>query len=69
MDVHSHVDLSDVLVSSVPNCKELQKFIDREYKRFLLELNVLLRSLQPIEIHSRNDVVEIRVGSGVSCEV
>ena len=58
-----------MLVSSVPNCKELHKFIDREYKRFLLELNVLLRSLQPIEIHSRNDVVEIRVRPGGLGEV
>ena len=55
--------MSDVLVSSIPNCKDLQKFIDKEYKKFLLELNVQLRSVPSIEIHSRNDIVDIRVGS------
>ena len=53
--------MSDVLVSSIPNCKDLQKFIDKEYKKFLLELNIQLRSLSPIDIHSRNDIVDIRV--------
>lgn len=48
-------------MSSIPNCKDLQKFIDKEYKKFLLELNVQLRSLSPIEVHSRNDIVDIRV--------
>ena len=56
------VDLSDVLVSSIPNCKDLQKFVDKEYKPFLLELNIYLRALQHVEIKTRSDVIETRVG-------
>lgn len=55
------IDLSDVLVSSVPNCKDLHKFIDKEYVEFLSQLNRSIRSLPPISIHSREDVTEVRV--------
>ena len=62
------VDLSDVLVSSIPNCKDLQKFVDKEYKHFLLELNIYLRALQHVEIKTRSDVIETRVGEIKSSE-
>ena len=57
----SLVDLSDVLVSSIPNCQELHKFIDKEYKEFLLDLNIQLRSLPRIQVRSREDISELRV--------
>lgn len=56
------VDLSDVLVISIPNCKDLQKFIDREFKLFLLDLNRLLRAVEPIHVFMRPDVIGVRVG-------
>lgn len=57
----SWIDLSDVLVSSIPNCQELHKFIDKEYKEFLLDLNIQLRSLPRIQVRSREDISELRV--------
>ena len=62
------VDLSDVLVFSIPNCKDLQKFVDKEYKHFLLELNIYLRALQHVEIKTRSDVIETRVGERAASE-
>ena len=56
------IDLSDVLVISIPNCKDLQKFIDREFKLFLLDLNRLLRAVEPIQASQRGDVIAVRVG-------
>lgn len=55
------IDLSDVLVISIPNSKDLLKFIDREYKLFLVELNKRLRALQPIQVVQRADVLGLRV--------
>lgn len=55
------IDISDVLVSSIPNCKDLLKFIDREFFIFLSQLNRFLRSIPPFSIHSRDDITEIRV--------
>ena len=61
----SWIDLSDVLVSSIPNCQELHKFIDKEYKEFLLDLNIQLRSLPRIQVRSREDISELRVRDGI----
>ena len=55
------LDISDVLVSSVPNCKDLLKFIDREYFLFLSQLNRYLRSVTLNPIHNREDITELRV--------
>ena len=52
----------------MPNCKDLLKFIDKEYKLFLLELNIYLRALPHIEVKTRSDVVEVRVMSWKRCE-
>lgn len=56
------IDISDVLVSSVPNCKDLQKFVDREYFDFLSQLNRYLRNLTSFTIQSNEDCSEVRVG-------
>ena len=63
------IDLSDVLVISIPNCKDLQKFIDREFKLFLLDLNRLLRAVEPIQASQRGDVIAVRVGMKQSSEL
>lgn len=55
-------------MSSIPNCKDLQKFVDKEYKHFLLELNIYLRALQHVEIKTRSDVIETRVSEIESSE-
>ena len=56
------IDLSDVLVISIPNCKDLQKCLDREMKLVLLDLNRLLRAVEPIQASQRGDVIAVRVG-------
>lgn len=56
------LDLSDVLVSSIPN-GNYNTFIDKEYFAFISQLNRYLRSTNTLTMQTRDELPEIRVCS------